>query len=111
MASLMTNTFGEVEGVAFAKRASADHAGADGFEIVGAHAVDDGGGLVAGLRSVATGDQVLAGLGQSEEGHRVGDAGGCDTGQRFETLQGEVLEVRDFVVARVAWSSGGAAFR
>ena len=60
-----------------------------------------GGGLMAGFGSVATGDQVLAGLGQTEEGHRVGDAGGDDAGQRFETFQGEALEVRDLLVARV----------
>ena len=89
------------EGVACVEGASVEHAGADGFEIVGTDAVDDGDGLMAGLGSLAAGDEVLAGLGQTEEGHRVGEAGGCDAGQRFETFQGEALEVRDLLAARV----------
>ena len=56
---------------------------------------------MAGFGSVATCDEVFAGLGQTEEGHRVGEAGGYDAGQRFETFQGEALKVRDFFVARV----------
>src|SRR6266581_255722 len=56
---------------------------------------------MAGFGSLAPRDQVLAGLGQAEEGHGVGDAGGRDAGQRFETLQGESLEVRDLLVALV----------
>ncbi len=54
-----------------------------------------------GLRSHATGDDVLARLGQTEEGHRVGHARGRHTGQGLETLQGEALEVRDLLAARV----------
>src|SRR5712664_4689827 len=56
---------------------------------------------MSGLRSLATGDEVLARLGQTEEGHRVGDAGGCGAGQRFETFQGEALEGRDLLAARI----------
>ena len=51
--------------------------------------------------SLLTGDDVLARLGQTEEGHRIRDAGGGDAGQRFETLESEALEVRDLLVARI----------
>ena len=68
MAWLMTKTFGEVGGVAVVERASGEQAGADGVEIVRADAVDDGGRLVAGLRTVAALDQVLAGVGQLKNG-------------------------------------------
>ena len=101
MAWLMMKTLGEVRVSPSSKARPLEQAGADGLEIVGADAVDDGGGLMAGLGSLATGDEVLAGLGQTEEGHRVGDAGGGDAGQRFETFQGEALEVRDLLAARV----------
>ena len=97
----MTKTFGDERVSPVVEGASAEHAGADGFEVVWADAVDDGDGLVAGLWRLATRDQVLAGLAEAEEGHRVRDAGGYDAGQRFETLQGEALEVRDRLAARV----------
>ena len=41
--------------------ASAPEAGADGLEVMGTDAVDDGGGLMAGLRSLGTRDQVPLG--------------------------------------------------
>jgi hypothetical protein len=56
---------------------------------------------MAGFWSLATCDEVLAGLGQTEERHRVADAGRCDAGQRFETFQREALDVRDFLAVRV----------
>ena len=83
------------QGVARVEGAPAQQAGADGLEVVGTDAVDEGDGLMAGLGGLATGHHVLAGLGQTEEGHRVGDAGRDDAGQRFETLQRTALEVRD----------------
>src|SRR6058998_9149 len=43
----------------------------------------------------------LRGSARAEEGHRVGDAGGGDAGQGFEAFQGETLEVRDLLAARV----------
>ncbi len=75
------------EGVAVVEGASFEYAGADGFEIVGTDAVDGGDGLMAGLRRLATCNEILAGLGQTEEGHRVGDAGGCDTESRSSPRQ------------------------
>jgi hypothetical protein len=64
-------------------------------------AVDGGDGFVAGRRNLATFDHEFAGLGQTEERHRVRHAGGCDTGKSLEMFQRETLERRDFFAARV----------
>jgi len=97
-------------GVVLVEGAAGEHAGAEGIEIAGTHAVDDRGGFVAQRGTLAAFNDEFPGVRPVEEGGERREADRRNAGQGRKMFQGEALEGGDLLRVRVVagWQQEGA---